>query len=87
MLKGYFGCSNPIYGDWRNTGTGSGQTPLFRTRVTFITEFRPVSNFRILGRPCRRQQGFELSLHPFKRGAQLDDDGTVREARAVHVVR
>jgi hypothetical protein len=34
-----------------------------------------------------RQQGFELSLHPFKRAAQLNDDRTVCEVRAVHVVR
>ena len=37
--------------------------------------------------PVPRQHGFELPLYPFKRAAQLDDDGTVREARAVHVVR
>ena len=40
-----------------------------------------------LRRPCRRQHSFELPLYPFKGAAQLDDDGTVRQVRAVHVVR
>ncbi len=30
MRKGYFGCWNPIYGDWRIIETALGQTPLFR---------------------------------------------------------
>jgi hypothetical protein len=32
-----------------------------------------------------RQHGFELPLHPFKRAAQLDDDGTMRQVGAVYV--
>src|SRR5262249_48864231 len=32
------------------------------------------------------QHGFDLLPHPFKVTAQLDDDGTVREVRTVHVV-
>jgi hypothetical protein len=36
--------------------------------------------------PMLRQHGFEPPLHPFKRAAQFDDNGPVRQARTVHVV-
>ena len=32
------------------------------------------------------QHGFDLLPHPFKVTAQLDDDGTPREVRTVHMV-
>ena len=36
-----------------------------------------------LNGPMLRQHGFEPPLHPFKRAAQFDDNGPVRQARTV----
>ena len=60
---------------------------LFRSlELGNVLEIRQlVANF--LRRPCRRQHSFELPPYSFKGAAQLDDDGTVRQVRAVHVVR
>ena len=42
MRKGYFGCWNPIYNDWRNTGTVSEQrrlTPAEHSDRIAVREF------------------------------------------------
>ena len=55
------------------------------TGAVSITEPLPPSQ-RAFKALALWQHGFELPTHPIKVTTQLDDDGTVREARTVHVV-
>jgi len=41
MLKGYFGCWSPTYGDWRNTETASEQTSGRKAAAPFFRAVDP----------------------------------------------